>query len=152
MCFLQSPPPPTPEQQQCVGVNSVLSASPHWCLHSNRTLNIQNILHSFPKLVWSGGGGGWAGCVCVWGWGARNMKSIFYLAEKWRCCAVCPLADRSSGQLFEHPSWAPCWRPAPARSDRSQIDIRRERGVGWWGVCGGGGGANELTREMGHPC
>lgn len=37
---------------------------------------------------------------------AQNTKSIFLLAENFRGCAVCPAADWSQGQLFEHLSWA----------------------------------------------
>lgn len=80
---------------------------------------------------------------------AQNMKSIFYLAENFRCCVVCPLAHRSQGQLFEHPSWA----SAPSRAK----DKLQPRGVGpgrWTGRAGGGDlgrGFGEGGRQMSSP-
>lgn len=45
---------------------------------------------------------------------ALNMESILLLAERFRRCAVCPLAHWSRGQVFEHPSCASACSPEPS--------------------------------------
>lgn len=77
------------------------------------------------------------------------MKSIFYLAENFRRCVVCPLAHQSQGQFFEHPSRASAFSREPSRTPRQapakSVGGGRHKGGGW-------GEGNELTGEMGRLC
>lgn len=66
---------------------------------------------------------------------AQNMKSIFYLAENFRRCVVCPLAHQSWGQLFEHLSLG-CLRPAVSKAVPKTSSSREGR-PGQTGTRGG---------------
>lgn len=73
---------------------------------------------------------------------ARNMKSIFHLAENFRRCVVCPLAHQSWGQIFEHPSWVSASSREPSRAQDELQPRGSARGDGREGVrvVGGRGG------------
>lgn len=141
-----------PEQQLCVGVDADLSAlfscssqnsgAPPCRLlsnHAKRTTKIYWILPNVRRMRGERGVGGGVQS-------AQNMKSIFYLAENFRRCVVCPLAHRSRGQLFEHPSLASVSSPEQSRAQ----DKLQPRGSALRRRMGRQG--NELTGEWGRPC
>lgn len=87
------------------------------CLLSNNAKRTTEIYWIFSNIRQVGGH-----CTC-----AQNMKSILYLADNFRHCVVCPLAQRSWGQLFEHPSWASASDCEPSRAQ----DKLQPRGSAW---------------------